>query len=204
MISKVQSKELHSEAVMTARPKLTTLERGMLTWVVLDPGDRVLDVNTRDGLMLEYLQRNMECDVCGMASTMEQVKRSRSRLQNADIVYGQAEDIPWRENSFDAVLVRKNGQEKDAWNRVLKEVSRVLKPGGQLLIGATCYPAPIRQIANLLLSDHDAEIRQPYESKSEVIQTLQDAGYAQVTWQQADLVSGIAIGWKLLQDGESV
>lgn len=196
MISKVQGKTLGNEAIIALHPKLTPMERGMLAWVVLDPGDRVLDVSAGDGLVLEYLHRNMECEICGTSANMEHVKRSRTRLQNADIVYAQPEDIPWRENAFDAVMVRRDGQGEESWPKILAEVLRVLRPGGQFVLGANCYPTPLRQIANLLIVEQEAETRQLYESKASVLAAVEGAGFEQVTWQQVDLITGVAIGWK--------
>lgn len=196
MISKVQGKTLGNEAVIALHPKLTPMERGMLAWVVLDPGDRVLDVGAGDGLVLEYLHRNMECEICGMSASMEHVKRSRTRLQNADIVYAQPQDIPWRENAFDAVMIRRDGQAEENWPEIMAEMLRVLRPGGQLVLGVNCYPTPLRQLANLLLREPEEETRQLYESKASVMASVEGAGFEQVTWQQVDLITGVVIGWK--------
>lgn len=198
MITKAQSNKLQSEATVAVRPKLTAIERGMLTWAVLDPGDKVLDMNPRDGLLLEYLSRHMECEICGVSNHMEHVKQARSHLQNADILYAQEEDIPWRENSFDAVFIRNEKQEDDVFGRVLKETLRVLKPGGQFLLGAVCYPAPLRQLAKLLTSELSEQDRQPLQSKAGWLRALVSAGFQQVTWQQIDLFNGVVIGWKPL------
>lgn len=195
MITKVQGKAVGNSAAIVTRPKLTAMERGMLTWAILDPGDKVLDANTREGLMLEYLYRNMECEICGMSSQMEYVKQSRSRLQNADIVYASTEDIPWKENAFDVVMLRKGQLEAAHWNKTLKEALRVLKPGGQFLASAICYPTPIRQMAHLWEAD-TMEPRKELDSKTSLLKSLEEAGYQQLSWQQVDLATGVVIGWK--------
>jgi len=196
MITKVQSKELRREAILAPRPKLSPVERGMLRWVVLDPGDRVLDANTRDGLMLEYLYRNMECEICGLSTNMEQVKESRSRLQNADVMYASAQDIPWREESFDAVMLRKERGGNDRLCRILEEVLRVLKPGGQFLLGTTYYPTPIRQLAGIFAQEEEEQMPAWMQSKKNTLHLMRGAGFRQVSWQQGDLLSAVAIGWK--------
>ncbi len=196
MITKAQGHKLTHEAIIAVRPKLSAMERGMLTWVVLDPGDKVLDVNSKDGLMLEYLARHMECEICGVSSNMEHVKQVRTRLQNADIMYSGSEDIPWRENTFDAVFMRKAKQEEPVWEKIFQEALRVLKPGGQFLLGVTCYPAPFRQLASLLAPEQREVESAAFQSKQDWLKAVQSAGFQQGTWQQTDITGGLIIGWK--------
>ena len=141
MITKVQGKTLASEIAVSQEPKLTALERGMLRWAVVDPDDKLLDANVGAGMMAEYLRRNMQCEVCGVSDNMEHVRYARSRLQTCDIVYAPAGDIPWREDSFDTILMRVANEEPELLCRMFAEAHRVLKPGGQLILGAACYPA---------------------------------------------------------------
>ncbi len=198
MISKAQSSGFQREAPPQLTPKLTAMERTMLRWVVLDPGDKVLDANTQDGLLLEYLYRNMECEICGVSTSMEHVKQSRSRLQHADIIYARAEDIPWRESSFDAVLLRKGRGMSDHWPILLEEILRVLKPGGQFLLGTVYCPSPLRQVAGLFASEGEDSIFGWTQSKTDMVDSMQRAGFQQVTWQRANIASGVLIGWKPL------
>lgn len=196
MISKVQSKELRHEATLAIRPKLLPTQRGMLRWVVLDPGDKVLEVGTRDGMMLEYLYRHMQCEVCGTSSKMEDVRQARSRLRYADIVFAYEHDIPWKEGSFDAVMLHKERYSSDNWQQALKEIFRVLRPGGQLIIGTAHCPAPFRQIASLFVAEEEDSQPMRLQSKAETLHMLQESGYEQLSWQQVDIRSGVAIGWK--------
>ena len=134
MITKVQGKTVSGELSVKACPRLNGLEKAMLKWAVVDPEDRVLDASVGRGLMAEYLRRNMQCEVCGVSSDMEEVRSARARLQSCDIVYAPVGDIPWREGAFDTVLMQWKG-DADSLDRMLGEVLRVLKPGGALLSG---------------------------------------------------------------------
>ena len=149
--------------------------------------------------MLEYLARNMECEICGISNDMEGVKYARARLQNADILYASPEDIPWREDSFHAVFLYGWKMEEDEWEKVLKETFRVMRPGGQLLLGAVHCSAPLRQVARLFLKEGTEMADRPLAQKSDWMKALGAAGYEQVTWQQVGFGQGIAIGWKPLK-----
>lgn len=145
MITKVQGKTVSGELSVKACPRLNGLEKAMLKWAVVDPEDRVLDASVGRGLMAEYLRRNMQCEVCGVSSDMEDVRAARARLQSCDIVYAPVGDIPWREDAFDTVLMQWRG-DADSLDRMLGEALRVLKPGGQLVLGTACWPAAMNAL----------------------------------------------------------
>ena len=63
MITKAQSKRYAPQPSLDKKPKLSAMERGMLRWSTAERGDKVLDVHVGTGLMLEYLNRNMECEL---------------------------------------------------------------------------------------------------------------------------------------------
>lgn len=194
MISRAQEKTLAGEVAVKKLPKLSALEKAMLKWAVVDPEDRVLDANIGAGLMAEYLRRNMQCEICGVSDNMESVREARSRLRNCDIVYAAAGDIPWREEAFDTVLMKYCAEEEKTFLRILTEVSRVLRPGGQLILGSMCYPAAIHAIAGLL-SEDGMEERHSFQ-RERIADMLAQCGFENVTWQRTGLATGVMIAWK--------
>lgn len=200
MISKVHGKQLRKEMSASLRPnKLTALQRCMLSWVVLDPGDKVLDANTSDGNMLDYLYKHMECEICGISIDMECVKQSRCRLQHADIIYAHLQDIPWRQNAFDTVLLEWDEKNMENWDKVFKETMRVLKPGGQFVFGFTCYPVFFKKFIHYVSSDIDNEEMKSYLSRDQMKQKLEEAGFQQISWHSSGLFSGVLIGWNPME-----
>ena len=190
MITKVQGKTLSGEIVAAKPPKLSALEKGLLKWAVVNPDDRVLDANVCEGMIAEYLRRNLQCEVCGVSSNMDHVRSARNRLQSCDIVY--AGDIPWRENAFDAVLYQvQDGEQLD---RMVGETYRVLKPGGQLVLGLHSYPGPLAVTARLLAEDRLEGAVLP--TRQELCQMLTKRHFQQVTWQRTGFAAGVVIAWK--------
>ena len=187
MITKVQGKTLADGFVLARTPRLSALERGMLKWAVVDPEDKVLDANIGSGMMAEYLRRNLLCELCGVSDRMEDVRMARARLQSCDIVYAAPGDIPWREDAFDTVLMKLSGEGQDQLRRMLTEAKRVLKPGGQLVLGAMCFPASMQ--------GRGGEERRYFHLKP-MRELLSQLGYEKVSWQRTGLATGVVIAWK--------
>lgn len=195
MITKVQDKTLTGEIAKAKKLQLTSLEKAMLRWAVVDPEDKLLDANAGAGMMTEYLRQNMQCEVCGVSDNMEHVRYARSILQSCDIIYAPAGDIPWREDSFDTVMMRINAEEPEVLARMFAEAHRVLKPGGQLIIGAVCFPAWVNTAADLFSS----EDRQRLNS-TKLKRVLEEQKLADCSWQRTGLGCGVMIAWKSMMD----
>ena len=195
MITKAQSKRYSHQSPLEQKPRLTALEKGLLRWTVAERGDKVLDAFIGNGLLLEYLQHNMECEVCGVSDDMQNVRESRTRLVNADIVYASREDIPWKADTFDSVYLKMVAAPLST--TALHEICRVLKPGGQLLVGFRTVPAPCRAFVNLLHPEADDELSKP-RTRTRTIEMMREAGLTQITWQSVDLLHSVGIAWKPL------
>lgn len=189
MISKAQSKGASTHSVIAQSPKLTAVQKKIISLAMLDSQDKVLDLSCDRGWVLGYMQRNMECEVCGISSSMQSVKDARTLLQNADILYASAVDIPWRENSFNAVFYSQSLIDPRAYAEVL----RVLKPGGQFLMGVACYPLPLFEKLAKWQREDDAWMFPA--NKAGIIKMVQDQGFTNVTVHPVNLTHGIVIGW---------
>ena len=194
MISRAQEKTLTAEVAARRPLKLSSLEKAMLKWAVVDPEDKVLDTSIGTGMMAEHLRRNMQCEVCGVSDNMESVRAARNRLQSCDIVYAAAGDIPWREDTFDTVLMKFGGEEEMVFHRMISEAARVLRPGGQLILGTAYYPALANAIARMF-AEESVEERHPFQ-KNEVAEMLSSCEFENVTWQRTGLTTGVMIAWK--------
>ena len=202
MITKMQGKTLAREVVIRKDAGLTGLEKAMLRWAVVDPDDRILDANIGSGMVAEYLRRNMQCEVCGVSDNMEQVRWARSRLQTCDIVYAAAGDIPWRDDAFDIVLMKADGEEPEMLEKMFAEARRVLRPGGQMILGAVCYPQFLRGAA-AIFGDATAEEKH-FFSRPLVEKMLGTQSFENITWQRTGLTTGVLIAWKAKPEAKQV
>ena len=90
-------------------------------------------------------------------------------------------------------LTLQSGEEPAVQQRSLAEASRVLKAGGQLILGAVCYPAAVNALAGILADN--GEERHPFR-RDEMAELLAGCGFEKVTWQRTGFGTGVMIAWK--------
>jgi SAM-dependent methyltransferase len=102
----------------------------------LAPGGAVLEVGCGSGMGLPYLQAHSEM-VVGGDYTMALLEEARRHLPDANLVRMDAQRLPFRDRSFDAVVMLEMIYYVADQEAALAECRRVLKPGGKLMI---CLP----------------------------------------------------------------
>ena len=108
----------------------------------VDPGDRVLDIGCGGGQhTIELASRRPDLQVVGLDLSAEFVRRARHRASAArlgsrvEFVKGNALALPFEAEEFDHVYSIGSIKHWPDMSQGLAECGRVLKPGGQLLVG---------------------------------------------------------------------
>lgn len=96
----------------------------MLSCVKTD--GRILDNGCGIGLLFESMPQS---DIVGLDLSMEMLRRS-SKFSN-NLVLASSEQLPFKDNSFDMVFCRSLLHHLPNAATAIKEMSRVLKPGGE-------------------------------------------------------------------------
>lgn len=102
----------------------------------ISPGTKVLDLGCGDGFDLLHYQE-LGATVSGLDASEEMLAIARFRLPNADIRCGLFSATGFDDAMFDAVLSKYSVQTTNDIEPVYREVRRVLKPGGTLLLLVT-------------------------------------------------------------------
>ncbi len=130
---------------------------------------KILDAGCGTGILMKYLQKYGE--VHGIDISDEALhfckQRGLTNLKKASV-----ESLPYEENTFDIVtsidIIYHKWVESDL--NALKEMNKVLKKGGTLLIQAAAY--------NFMYSNHDdAVFTERRYTKKELKQKLEQAGF---------------------------
>jgi SAM-dependent methyltransferase len=99
-----------------------------------EPRLKLLDVAIGDGVYLDWLPKDW--DVVGIDISTAQLEACRKRAGNRDLplVLGEAEDLPFQDHRFDAVLSIGGFNYFNDPERSLREMARVVRPGGTIVI----------------------------------------------------------------------
>jgi demethylmenaquinone methyltransferase/2-methoxy-6-polyprenyl-1,4-benzoquinol methylase len=98
----------------------------------IPPGSQVLDVATGTGAVASRLLRR-GCSVTGLDQSPGMLRVARARLgDRVRFVEGRAESLPFEDASFDAVTFTYLLRYVDEPADVLRELARVVRPGGTM------------------------------------------------------------------------
>jgi demethylmenaquinone methyltransferase/2-methoxy-6-polyprenyl-1,4-benzoquinol methylase len=107
--------------------------RFLVSRVDAGPGDTVLDVATGTGAVALELVRQKGCDVVGLDQSAEMLAEARRRVDGrVRLVEGRAEALPFENGAFDALTFTYLLRYVDDPPATLRELARVVKPGGTI------------------------------------------------------------------------
>lgn len=164
----------------------------------LQPGERCLDLGAGTGVSTEELAKS-GADVIGVDISLGMMQERGDR--KAPLVAADAAELPFGDNTFNAVtgmFFIRNVADSDA---VLAEIHRVLQPGGRLVLLEVSTPvwAPVRvgfrtfvkhvlpRVSKVVSSDPEAyrylsETTLEWPDQEAFAQKIIKAGYRKVAW----------------------
>lgn len=114
------------------------------------PFKTLLDAGCGTAPMISLLsEKYPDAHFTGLDLTPEMIKQAkRKRLKNAEFVVGDCEKMPFEDSSFDIVINSQSFHHYPDSQAFFNEVSRVLKPGGMLVLRDNTGSAPIMWLVN--------------------------------------------------------
>lgn len=101
--------------------------------VAPEAGERILDIAAGTGTSSAALHRN-GARVVGLDFSTGMVEQARKRHKKIEFIQGDAQQLPFGDNEFDAVTISFGLRNINDPRAALSEMYRVLKPGGRLVI----------------------------------------------------------------------
>jgi demethylmenaquinone methyltransferase / 2-methoxy-6-polyprenyl-1,4-benzoquinol methylase len=107
--------------------------RFLVSRVSAGPGDTVLDVATGTGAVARELLDRKGCTVVGVDQSAEMLAEAKQRLPaSVTLIHGSAERLPFPDGAFDALTFTYLLRYVDDPAAVLRELARVVRPGGTI------------------------------------------------------------------------
>lgn len=96
--------------------------------------DRVLDVGCNAGANLEKIRRSYGCECFGIDLSAQTIAAGKKAYPELNLRVGDAEKLPFADASFDAVYSFETFEHVPTPEKMLSELTRVIKPNGRILI----------------------------------------------------------------------
>jgi SAM-dependent methyltransferase len=158
------------------------------------PGMRVLDLGCGVGHLLAWLGRHAPARYEGLDLSIASASKARAASGAAGVSVGDAERLPFRDASYDAVVCNGSAHHLPDVPRALREIHRVLRAGGRLVLHEPVDSPVTSAIRHTFARDS------PYESPADVShkqdfsrnfveQALHAAGFADVETRSHDFLA---------------
>jgi len=150
----------HARQVYGAEDVHDWARRDILDQLRLGPGDRLLDVGCGGGLLLRDALATGAA-ATGLDHSPTMVELARRRAPGAEVVEGDAGQLPFPDGAFSAVSMSVVFFFLDDPVGVLRECRRVLQPGGRLAVyttgaelrGTPAAPEPVASVGHFYGDD---------------------------------------------------
>jgi ubiquinone/menaquinone biosynthesis C-methylase UbiE len=167
-----------------------SMYEGVMGKISQYPFMSILDVGCGNGKMLELLVKEYPAvQACGIDLSGKMVAKATGILgSNVQLLVGDADEIPWPDNSFDLLICNASFHHYPQPLKSLAEAKRVLKLSGRLVIADPWWSDFKRLIINCYLKtpfNLGGDVR--IYSEHEMRQLLSDSGFKSIEW---ELVAG--------------
>ncbi len=95
--------------------------------------DIVLDLATGSGDLIQKIKKKFDCICLGYDANFQMLKQAQKKKIGNYFLCGRSEEMPFKDNTFDFVVVSFGLRNFSDPQKSLKEINRILRKGGKFL-----------------------------------------------------------------------
>ncbi len=160
----------------------------------------ILDVGVGTGILIEQvLPKNKSANLFGIDISPEMVKKAKRKFKgksNVTIALGSASKLPHKDNSFEFVTCVNSFHHHADSIQSLKEMKRVLKPGGKVILSDGCLDGFFRHTVFKIESSNGKEGKVYRYTKGQTKDLFIQAGFINISQHYSLYFNLITVGEK--------
>lgn len=140
--------------------------------------DSMLDVGCGTGFLIDLLRKSKTADYYGLDLSPEMIKVAEEKLGGeASLTVGSADKLPYEDCSFDVVTCIQSFHHYPYPEKAMREVFRVLRPGGRYIISDTGYGGIKQAVFNKIFLPRMNSGDYAVYSKENIAQMMKKCGF---------------------------
>jgi arsenite methyltransferase len=171
-----ESEHVRSVCGETIRPGGYDLTRRAVALCGGRKGQSLLDIGCGNGASMAFIRDNYGMAVLGIDASEKMIHEGRKKSPGLPICLGAAEHLSFQNESMDIVLTECSMSHFSDDLAVLKEICRVLKPSGHMIV-ADMY------VRKSDLSDDAVHKATRLRTKIDILQRVSAIGYEPALWE---------------------
>lgn len=141
----------------------------------IDPNDRVLDLGGGTGRVANFIKELQKDNEIYLLDSNKGMLKKADKKELENLFHGYSSNMPFSDNFFDVILCVDALHHFEKTEESLSEMSRVLKPGGKLIVSDFNSESTATKVLEALEVLGDKSVS--YLSGSELKNMLRDNGF---------------------------
>lgn len=128
----------------------------VIGWLEREEGKELLDLGTGKGPLLEkildfFKESEKKWNLYGIDISPKMIEKALEKKLPVKFQVGDSENLPYTDSTFDVITCINSFHHYENPKNAIKEIRRVLKSDGTLILGEIWLPSPLRKLINIFL-----------------------------------------------------